>query len=60
MNITYKPSKGMADSLEKYGEQFEKGKSTQIENEQLCEKLLTCPYFSEVKVTPKKKTTKSE
>lgn len=63
MKILYTPEvidgkQLQGDTLNKYGVEFEKGKLTDVENEALIKKMLTCPYFSgRKKPGPKKKVT---
>ena len=63
MQILYTPEvidgkQLQGDTLNKYGVEFEKGKYTEVENEVLAKKMLTCPYFSgRKKPGPKKKVT---
>lgn len=58
MKILYTPEilngeQAQGDTLNKYGVEFEKGKATEVTDEGLIKKMLTCPYFSEVKEVPR-------
>lgn len=59
MKILYTPTivngeQGLPDEINKYGVEFEKGQTTEVADEVMAAKLLTCPYFSEVQAEPKK------
>ena len=52
MKITYIPEvingeQAQGDTINKYGVDFVKGQSVEIEDQALAEKMLTCPYFVE-------------
>lgn len=50
MKIKYVPDdERMHNPLIKYGIRFEKGKTTEVKDEALAEKLLNCPYFEKPK-----------
>lgn len=60
MKILYKPEiingeQAQGDTLNKYGVEFVKGQVTEVTDEELVRKMMTCPYFfnsDEIKEKP--------